>query len=336
MTPEGKLSSEERLKLIRTIGRLPSAQYEQLVCALNMPPENKTGGSAAKGDKASNLMEWAESSIGPGLAKLQEVLDRVLGKEPDPPAAPPGASFTEDLGNRVTLEMIHIPEGRFWMGSPEDEKGRDDSEDPRHRVSVPAFSMGKYPVTQRQWHAISLLDDVDMVLSPEPSDFKGDNRPVEKVSWNEAIEFSKRLSRHTRKDYRLPSEAEWEYACRAGTMSPYHFGKEISEGLANYHSKFKGTTEVGKFPANAFGLHDMHGNVLEWCQDHWHDNYKGAPTDGSAWVTGGDFKPRMIRGGSWDDIPRYCRSAYRFRDDPDLRNFNTGFRVCCSAPRTLP
>ena len=341
MTSEGNLSYSERLDLVKTIGRLPDAQFEQLVCALKMPPENKPGSSAAKGDKASNLIGWAESPVGPGLAKLQEVLNQVLGKEPAPPAPPPDSFFAEDLGNGVTLEMIRIPEGRFWMGSPENEEGSSDEEGPRHRVNVSSFFMGKYPVTQRQWQAVSLLDDVGMELEPDPSYFKGDNRPVERVSWDDAVEFCKRLSKHSGKDYRLPSEAEWEYACRAGTMSPYYFGKEISDGLANYgeHYKnygehYKGTTEVGKLGANAFGLYGVHGNVWEWCIDYWHNNYDGASVDGSAWIEGGDFNLRVLRGGSWGSDPRLCRSAYRGRLDPVTRNGDLGFRVCCSPPRT--
>ena len=269
-------------------------------------------------------------------------------------SAPLDASFSEDLGSGITLEMIHIPGGIFRMGSPKDEEGRDGRESPQHRVIVPAFFMGMYPVTQLQWHSVSLYrkmpssvrtflkstflggvaESVEMHLDSDPSYGKGDNRPVERVSWDDAIEFCARLSKRTGKDYRLPSEAEWEYACRAGTITPYHFDEEISEGLANYGNHCKGTIEVGKFGANAFGLHDMHGNVYEWCLDHWHDNYEGAPTDGSAWVTGGDSSRRVIRGGSWDSDPRACRSAYRDWSGPAVRNLRIGFRVCCSPPRT--
>ena len=166
------------------------------------------------------------------------------------------------------------------------------------------------------------------------------------MSWYEVVEFCDRLSNHTGKDYRLPTEAEWEYACRAGTTMPFHFGETISTELANcggtpYNGGPQGqsrgeTTPVEQFEvANAFGLSDMHGNVYEWCQDYSHSNYEGAPTDGSAWIEGGDADRRILRGGSWYGDPRNCRSAYRFSGVPgnDLNSF--GFRVVCSAPRTL-
>ena len=250
--------------------------------------------------------------------------------------SPSNASFTEDLGNGVTLEMIHIPEGGFWMGSPESEEGRDDTEGPRHRVSVPSFFMGKYLVTQRQWRSVSQLDEVDMELHPDPSDLKGGKRPVECVSWYDTAEFCARLSKHTGKAYRLPSEAEWEYACRAGTITPSHFGARISTDLANINGHYQGTTEVDKFGANAFGLYAMHGNVWEWCLDHWNDNYESAPTDGSAWLSPDEGIFCVYRGGSWGSAPRYCRSACRKGGPPVNRNGLIGFRVCCSAPRIFP
>ena len=168
---------------------------------------------------------------------------------------------------------------------------------------------------------------------------------MEQVSWVEAVEFCQRLSRHTGRDYRLPSEAEWEYACRAGTTTPFHYGETLSSDVANYAAnhtygngvkgKFrKQTTNVGSFPANSFELHDMHGNVWEWCQDHWHDNYEGAPTDGSAWLTDKKAANRVLRGGSWNNVPWYCRSALRVTYTPAYRNDLIGFRVSCSAPRT--
>lgn len=207
--------------------------------------------------------------------------------------------------------------------------------------------MGKYPITQRQWRLVALLDPVDIALDPRPSRFKGDDLPVEKVTWAEAVEFCKRLSKHTGDRYRLPSEAEWEYACRAtqdGISTPFYFGETISSEQANYdgHATYgKGesgvyrekTTKVGSFPANAFDLHEMHGNVYEWCEDVWHDSYEGAPTDGSAWVKGGDQGDRILRGGSWCSYSRYCRSACRFRGERQCNN--CGFRVVCSSPRAL-
>ena len=211
--------------------------------------------------------------------------------------------YREDLGGGFSLDLVRIPEGRFWMGSPESEAVKsyfgEYEESPRHQVFVPAFFMGKYPVTQLQWHAVSLLSKVNKEIDPDSSEFRGFERPVDRVRWDDAVEFCKRLSKKTGKDYRLPSEAEWEYACRAGMITPYHFGKTITKDLANYSFAYKGTTEVGKFPANAFGLYDMHGNVAEWCLDDWHYNYKGAPTDGSAWMTWWwhGRKNKVLRGG---------------------------------------
>jgi formylglycine-generating enzyme required for sulfatase activity len=228
------------------------------------------------------------------------------------------------------------------MGSPESEEGRFDSESPQHRVSVPSFFMAKYPVTQAQWRIVSKMPQVKLNLKPNPSKFKGDTRPVEQVSWDEAIEFCERLTIHTKRQYRLPTEAEWEYACRAGTTTPFHFGKTISPELANYNSKeaygdgltgkYRGeTTLVDHFKiANAWGLCDMSGNVFEWCLDHWHDSYEKAPSDGSVWLSetySSLWSPQVIRGGSWISQPLYCRSAYRFKCSSKLKDTDIGFRV---------
>jgi len=263
--------------------------------------------------------------------------------------------FVERLNDAVEIEMIAIAAGTFMMGSPEDELERNSSEAPQHEVNVAAFFMGKYPITQAQWKAVAALPQINRELEPDPSTFKGDKLPIEQVSWYDAAEFYDRLSAHTDRDYRLPTEAEWEYACRAGTTTPFHFGQTITTDLANYDgtddpdSKWSGsygqgpkgeyrkeTTPVDHFAiANAFGVCDMHGNVWEWCQDHWHDSYEGAPTDGSAWLSENENASRVIRGGSWIYDPWYCRSAYRASYTPDTRNAYIGFRVVCSAPRTL-
>ncbi|MGF1513929.1 MAG: formylglycine-generating enzyme family protein [Elainellaceae cyanobacterium] len=252
---------------------------------------------------------------------------------------------TEDLGNGLGLEMISIAADTFTMGSSPDEENREDDEGPQHQVTVPAFEMGKYQVTQAQWRAIASLPKVNQDLEADPSRFKGDNRPVEQISWNDAVEFCDRLSQQTEREYRLPSEAEWEYACRAGTTTPFNFGETITPDLANYNGNYtygsgpKGvyrqeTTDVGSFSPNAFGLYDMHGNLYDWCLDHWHDNYEGAPADGSAWIEGGDSSRKLLRGGSWYVDPWYCRSADRGWYDADFRYYNVGFRVVCSSPRT--
>jgi formylglycine-generating enzyme required for sulfatase activity len=164
---------------------------------------------------------------------------------------------------------------------------------------------------------------------------------VEQVSWHDAMEFCRRLSQRLGPTFSLPSEAQWEYACRAGTTTPFAFGDTISPELANYDGTVayangpKGvrrgkTTPAGTFPANAWGLQDMHGNVWEWCLDHWHDSYNGAPSDGSAWLSNaGEDAIKVLRGGSWDNLPGYCRSACRFHSWPDDVYSNVGFRVVC-------
>ena len=245
--------------------------------------------------------------------------------------------MTENLDNEVSLEMVKIPGGRFLMGSPETEAERHNDEGPQHYVDVPEFFMGKYAVTQAQWQA---------VMGNNPSSFKGASRPVEKVSWYDATKFCQKLSQITGKKYSLPSESQWEYACRAGTTTPFYFGETITPELANYDGNYtygngpKGksrneTTNVGIFPPNSFGLYDMHGNVWEWCADEWHDNYDGAPTDGSVWLNGNkDRSP--LRGGSWASIPFICRSAIRdvyFRRVD--RTYNIGFRLVCDGGRAL-
>ena len=239
--------------------------------------------------------------------------------------------------------MVSIPKGQFQMGAPSKEEGRSNDEGPQHEVTVPAFWMGKYAVTQEQWRAVAKLPKIERDLESDPSGFKGDTLPVKQVSWHDAVEFCKRLAKKTGRNYRLPSEAEWEYACRAGTTTPFHFGETITADLANYDGNYsygsspkgeyrKETTPVGSFGvANAFGLYDMHGNVWEWCADHWHENYSGAPSGGTPWIKGGESNRRVLRGGSWNYVPRYCRSAARFRLEPDFRDYGVGIRVVCSS-----
>jgi formylglycine-generating enzyme required for sulfatase activity len=226
--------------------------------------------------------------------------------------------FRETLPNNVDLDMVSIPGGTFTMGSPKNEKYSDDNERPQHNVKVPPFFMGKYPITQGQWKVIATRTDlkVKIDLEEDPSYFKKPYqdqdreidrwlRPVERVNWYEAVEFCQRLSKLTGRDYRLPSEAQWEYACRAMTepldlakgesYPPFYFGETLTDKLANYNASRtyasepigengKETIPVGQFPPNAFGLYDLHGNVWEWCMDDWHDNYENAPSDGSAWL----------------------------------------------------
>jgi formylglycine-generating enzyme required for sulfatase activity len=261
--------------------------------------------------------------------------------------------FIESLSDGVDLEMVKIPAGEFLMGSPDDELERMSWESPQHVVTVPEFFMGKYPITQAQWRSVAQRPQVERELNIDPADFKGDNLPVENVSWHDAVEFCQRLSILTDQSYRLPSEAEWEYACRSGTTTPFHFGETISTDLANYRgtdeekygwsgSYGKGakgvfrqaTTAVDTFTANPFGLYDMHGNVWEWCQDHWHDNYEGAPINGTAWLNENDNRSHSLRGGSWNFDPLFCRSANRFYFISVIHYYDVGFRVVCNSART--
>jgi formylglycine-generating enzyme required for sulfatase activity len=264
-----------------------------------------------------------------------------------------------EVGNRKEaqnyIRMMYIPQGEFWMGTEDEEIerllkkfgwGGYKRERPQRLVKVPAFHISQTPITQAQWRAIAATAKIDIDLKTNPSRFIGDELPVERVNWYEAREFCKRLSRETKREYWLPSEAEWEYACRAGTTTPFYFGETITGKLANYNASYtysgepngeyrQQTTPVGQFPPNAFGLYDMHGNVWEWCEDNWHDNYDGAPTDGSVWIENGDDNRSPLRGGSWFDYPDFCRSAYRHGSN--RRGFinSFGFRVVCGAGRTV-
>jgi formylglycine-generating enzyme required for sulfatase activity len=263
---------------------------------------------------------------------------------------------TAERSDPLALTLVEIPGGTFQMGSP-DEPERGEDEGPQHPVTLESFFMSQAPITQAQWRAVAQwqpkqAERWERELKPNPSHFQHpgearllnneastDAHPVEKVSWDDAREFCSRLSQRTGRTYSLPSEAQWEYACRAGTSTPFAFGETITPELANYDGNYtygegrKGefreqTTPVGMFPANAWGLQDMHGNVWEWCLDHWHESYEGAPEDGSAWLSeqGGE---RLLRGGSWGNDPGYCRSAYRGHFRPGSADYGLGFRVVC-------
>ncbi|SRR5579883_2630881 len=251
--------------------------------------------------------------------------------------------FQEDLGFGNWLEMVSIPGGTFFIGAPETEADSTDAERPRRLVRVNAFATSKYPVTQAQWRAVAAWPQINYTLEPNCSKFKDLQHPVEQVSWYEAVEFCDRLSRKTGRTYRLPTETEWEYACRSGTRTAFHFGDTITTAFANYNGSRtepiesketyrRQTIAVGRFPSNGFGLYDMHGNVLEWCLDHGHDSYKGIPTDGRAWVKDGNPNLRVARGGSWLSYRSACRSAARDFNAPANRYANIGFRVVCSTP----
>jgi formylglycine-generating enzyme required for sulfatase activity/DNA-directed RNA polymerase subunit RPC12/RpoP len=245
--------------------------------------------------------------------------------------------FVEELGSGVKLDMVEIPSGEFTMGAPATERDSSNDERPQHLVKVPSFYMGRYSVTQAQYEA---------VMGKNPSRFKGKDLPVETVSWKDAQDYCRRLTEETKRKYSLPSEAQWEYACRAGTTTPFCFGETISTDIANYHGNYvygsgvKGkylrkTTPVGSFGiANSFGLYDMHGNVWEWCEDTWHDNYYGAPSDSSAWIDR-DSNKHILRGGSRINNPSVCRSALRFRHDSGYQILNLGFRVVYAPAKTV-
>ncbi|HXD08696.1 MAG TPA: formylglycine-generating enzyme family protein, partial [Anaerolineales bacterium] len=214
-------------------------------------------------------------------------------------------------------------------GSPHNTGNPD--EHPQHFVMIKPFMLGKYLITQGQWRAI-------MGKLP-PCRFKGENLPVDRVAWNDAQKFCQLLSERTQRNYRLPSETQWEYACRAGTTTPFSFGETLTSDFANYNGEhifkdeprgvyFHSTSEGGKFPPNAFGLYDMHGNLMEWCADNWLDDYSASPRDGSAYQMQNN-PHRVARGGSWHDTPNLCRSAARVRYLQTDAEEYIGLRVAC-------
>ena len=239
-------------------------------------------------------------------------------------------SMAVDLGGGVNLELVWIPPGGFDMGSD----GYMDNEKPLHKVLFErGFWMGKCEVTQEQW---------ERVMGDNPAYFKGARNPVEQVSWDDAQAFIKRLNKQLKTatpklGFKLPSEAEWEYACRAGTTTAFHFGESLNSNLANFNGKFpaghgeKGddrqkTVEVGSFEPNEWGLFDLYGNVWEWCEDVYHENYVGAPTDGGAWLAPAG-SCRIVRGGAWITTAQCCLSSHRVWLVSGSRRNTLGLRV---------
>lgn len=328
----------------------------------------------------------AESTPAPKPTPKQEpVPSRAVPRRPEPPKPPPkppdpfegwdlrewrfetvrvdatgevverlqktARSHFVDLGEGVSLELVAVPGGQFQMGSPDTEAGRNGDEGPVRTVTVPPLLVGRYPVTVAQWRRVA--GSFPAVLNPQlkadPSHWKELNGPVERVNWFDALEFCARLAKATGRTYRLPTEAEWEYACRGGTQTPFAFGETLTPDLANYDGNYtyangpKGTyrertTPVGEFPPNGFGLQDVHGNVWEWCLDDWHNTYAGAPSHSEAWLDNDNhsqafremikfkgysesfFKAlsntekrqeKLLRGGSWIHDPGHCRCADR-------------------------
>ncbi|RFP59385.1 MAG: hypothetical protein BJG00_009490 [Limnothrix sp. CACIAM 69d] len=303
-----------------------------------------------------SLREWTFETV--RVDRRGEIVER-LSKT--------AKSHFVDLGEGVQLELVAIPGGEFQMGSPKEEEKRDSDEGPVRTVTVPPLLVSRYPVTVEQWRRVA--GSFPAVLNPklkaDPSQWKDAKGPVEQVNWFDAMEFCARLSKATNRLYRLPTEAEWEYACRGGTQTPFAFGETLTPELANYDGNYtyadgsKGeyrqhTTSVGQFPPNGFGLQDMHGNVWEWCLDDWYDSYENAPSTSEArfrndnhshafnsaiklnnyqerffqeMVKVNNEQPKLLRGGSWFSNPRICRSANRRWWGADSIGRNLGFRV---------
>ncbi|MDX2030140.1 MAG: SAV_2336 N-terminal domain-related protein [Blastocatellia bacterium] len=301
--------------------------------------------------------EWGNPQIYPQIISFEftTVTLDARGKELDRRTLT-ARQFVEDLGEGLPLEMVEIPSGKFLMGTSDKDALKEkeeverywrnsgrwiDNEMPQQEVTVPSFYMGKYAVTQAQWRAIASDGSLKVTrdLDPDPAIFKGEDRPVEMVSWEDAKEYCARLTKKVGREYRLPTETEWEYACRAGTRTPFAFGATVTHEMVNYNSKYpyasaeKRTSRGETIPVgslgvrNAFGLFDMHGNVWEWCEDLWHKNYEVMPKDDHAWLSGVDSRKRVLRGGSWANRSNNCRSAHRDRIEPDARSHDIGFRV---------
>jgi eukaryotic-like serine/threonine-protein kinase len=267
------------------------------------------------------------------LFVLSTLISLLIGASPaTEPSVQPAKTLTLNLGKDQKLELVLIPAGTFTMGSPDSESDRDDSEGPQHEVKIAhPFYMGKFTITEAQYQTVTGWNQ---------SQFKdSDKQPEECVSWTDAQKFCEEVSKRTGKKVRLPTEAEWEYADRAGTKTVFWVGDDLSSKQANFNGRepygkaAKGpridkTTPVASYEPNAFGVYDTIGNVGQWCQDTYHDSYSGAPTDGSAWETSGDPEIRVYRGGAYDSSAASCRSAMRFAAERQKnRNSRIGFRV---------
>ena len=293
---------------------------------------------AAKADPNVRLADGATALFIAVLGGHSEIVAWLMKAGADPAIRGPKGRTAADIAatKKILLgfrdcdecpEMAVVPAGSFTMGSPSDEKGRKDTEGPQHRVRIAKpFAVGRYEVTFAEWDAC-VAEGGCNGHRPGDKGWGRGRRPVINVSWKDAQSYVRWLSRKTGKRYRLLSEAEWEYAARAGTTGAFHTGPTISTHQANYQSQRRRTVPVGSFPANGFGLHDVHGNVWEWVEDCWHENYGGAPSDGGAWASGGNCDRRVLRGGSWTDVPRVLRSAYRDWNAAGNRNNVFGFRV---------
>jgi formylglycine-generating enzyme required for sulfatase activity len=299
-----------------------------------------------------------------GIARLREAADweafRAAARDEPAPSLLSGRNISDDhlaVGDifqdvPYAPEMVVVPAGEFWMGSPDGSGGdqgdvaepvRDPDEGPRHKVTIArAFAVGRFAVTFEEYLAFAKPTNR---REPEDNGWGKGRHPVIDVDWEDARDYVVWLTERTGKPYRLLSEAEWEYCCRAGNTTAYSTGDTITQDQAQLQGspttlmlgdaitvtdgkvRAGRTAEVGSFVGNAWGLHDMHGNVSEWCADHWHDGYGGAPEDGSAWTRDGDASRRVLRGGSWYNNPVYLRAANRNRDTTDDRGDDLGFRL---------
>jgi formylglycine-generating enzyme required for sulfatase activity len=298
------LSPEERRKQ-QEVDAQQRAEEELRVQAARLAEEGKRRAEAARLEEEKKRRAEVARQKDSALADLEMFRDA--------PFAP---------------ELVVIPAGVFMMGSPNDEEGRFDNEGPQHRVKIgQRFAIGRYPVTFDEYDGFC---EAMQQKKPRDYDWGRERRPVINVSWEDAQAYVAWLSQETGRDYRLPSEAEWEYACRAGTTTRYSFGETITSRDARYGSRGVGTSEVDAYPANPWGLHDMHGNVQDWVEDDWHENYQAAPADGSAWNDAGiarHSRRSVVRGGSLGSGDRFCRSAHRDYALIALQSSSIGFRV---------
>jgi len=301
-----------------------------------------------RGLQSADLEGWRKDGHHPGLARFVNDIARLL----DEPAAPsvrtsktapakeapqppvktppvpedlPDLSVFRDIDEPWCPEMVVLPAGEFMMGSPDTDKDANENEKPQHRVVIGyRFAVARYPMTFEEYD--QFCEAVDYEKANDGGWRRG-RSPVIHVNWNDARTHVAWLRRETGKPYRLLSEAEWEYACRAGTKTRYSCDDIMTQINANFGKKLGRTTPVGSYPENPWHLFDMHGNVWEWVEDTWHGYYIGAPDDGSAWTTGGDHDYRAARGGSWSSNPEQLRSADRNGGLPDSRRNYIGFRV---------
>ncbi|NET43650.1 bifunctional serine/threonine-protein kinase/formylglycine-generating enzyme family protein [Okeania sp. SIO2B3] len=308
------------------ITNIPSTVPATLPIITDTPPELLTVDSSLELELETFKFEYLKIKISPNCEIIETQKEQRETQQ-----------FIENIANKIFLEMVSIPGNTFLMGSPKTTAEKWETESPQHTVTIPPLFVSKYPITQGQWQA---------VMGKNQAYFKGENRPVEMVSWYNAIEFCRQLSAQTGKTYRLLSEAEWEYVCRGETTTLFYFGNSLITDLANYNGEEayacslqqnyrEQTTDVGSFPPNAFGLYDLHGNVWEWCADPWHNNYQGAPSDGSVWEKDSNYNYRMLRGGGYLNYSKGCRSANRNWKTPRSRYKSVGFRVAVSHPVSI-